>query len=128
MIDSITAYNKALIRLANKCEKLSREYTKLRDKSCACGCGISYGLDWAHGISREREATKYHPLNTFRMNHEHHLWMDHSGKQPEFMYKFIGEERFNELKQLALRPFKPTVEWYEQQIKQLQILIAEVNA
>ncbi|MFA5803689.1 MAG: hypothetical protein WC879_03505 [Melioribacteraceae bacterium] len=128
MIDSIIAYNKALTRLANKCEKLSREYTKLRDKSCVCGCGRTYGLDWAHGISRERERTKYHPLNTFRMNHEHHLWMDHSGKQVEFMIMFVGEERFTELRQLALRPFKPTIEWYEQQIEQLQTFITEVAA
>jgi len=131
MIDSKIGYSasnkKILTRLANKCERLSREYTKLRDRSCVCGCGKTTGLDWAHGISRQRELTKYHKLNTFRMNHECHLEMDHSGEQEKFMIKRLEQQGYYELKREAYMPFKPTVEWYQLQIVQLNTLIAEVQ-
>ena len=118
---------KELNKYANKCERLSREYTKLRDTQCRCGCGKRVGLDWSHAITREREEFKYHPDNTFRLNHECHLRIDHGGKKDEFFSKLIGEERYSEMKQKAFRPFKPTKEWYEQQIQQLQQLIEAIR-
>lgn len=131
MIDSkigTSASNKMMLkRYANKCEKLSREYTKLRDTFCVCGCGKTTGLDWAHGISRGRELTKYDPLNTFRMYHVCHIKMDFFGRQESLMIKRLGHEAFYELKRKAYMPFKPTVEWYQLQAVQLDTLIAEVQ-
>lgn len=111
----------------NKCERLSKEYTKLRDLECRCGCGKRIGLDWAHAIKRGREEFKYDPNNTFRLNHNCHLKIDHSAGRDDFFTQLIGEERYNEMKQRAFRSFKPTEEWYKQQIKQLEDLIESMQ-
>jgi len=122
---------KNLTTYANKCERLSREYTKLRDKSCACGCGKTTDLDWAHGISRARERFKYHPLNTMRLNHDCHLAIDHSPLKSvlmnELMNRRIGEPTWQLMLLESFSVFKPTEEFYLNQIEELNRLIAEVN-
>lgn len=130
-IGSHASNKKRLKSLANKCEALSREYTKLRDKSCVCGCGKTTGLDWAHGISRKRERFKYHPNNTFRMHHECHLAMDQSPIKSvilnNLMNNRLGPIEWQLMLLEAMTIFRPTEEFYNNQIEQLQTLIAEVN-
>lgn len=111
-----------------KAERLSREYTKLRDVTCVCGCGKNYDLDWAHGISREREQFKYHPNNTMRLNHFCHLGIDHSpikhALMDALMSSRLGADVWAVMKLQSFAPFKPTVIFYENQIEELQQLIA----
>lgn len=128
---------KKLITLANKCEKLSREYTKLRDSICQCAdekCQRTTGLDWAHGISQRCERFRYHPINTMRLNHECHLKIDHSpdkkGLMIELMFRRLNPTQFREwavMQTDSFFPFTPTTEWYEKQIAELTRLIAEVQ-
>ena len=141
MIDSgikIAADNKKILqRLANKCEKLSREYTELRDPVCQCAdvnCQKTTGLDWAHGISQRCERFRYHPVNTMRLYHECHLAIDHSPEKKrlmdELMFKRLNIAQFEEwtiMRVESFLPFRPTVEWYEKQIAELTRLIAEVQ-
>ena len=119
--------------LANKCEKLSREYTAKRDLFCQCldpNCFQTNGLDWCHGISRGREEFKYHPDNTFRLCHEHHLAIDHSSNKhllmDQLQIKRIGVKRWEEIKNKSSLAFIPTEEFYIGTITMLQELIREV--
>lgn len=129
---AVSLNKKNLKTLANKCERLSREYTKLRDTSCACGCGKTYGLDWAHGISRERERFKYHPLNTMRLNHNCHMAIDHSPIKSvlmnQLMNRRIGELSWQLMLLESFSVFKPTEQFYLEQIAELEKLIAEVQS
>lgn len=141
MIDSKIGFcisnKKKLITLANKCEKLSREYTKLRDPICQCAddnCQRTTGLDWAHGISQRCEQFKYHSINTMRLNHECHLAIDHSPNKKqlmdELMIKRLNPSQFKEwvvMQVDSFMPFRPTISWYEKQIAELNRLIAEVQ-
>lgn len=127
------SHKKVLQRLANKCEKLSREYTERRDPFCQCldpRCFISTGLDWMHAIPRHREQFKYDPDNTLRMNHEHHLRIDCSPHKKELLDELmndrIGVDVWNEMKRLAMLPFTPTEEFYLEQIKELETLLRGV--
>jgi len=132
-----TNTKKTLQRLANKCEKLSREYTKLRDPICQCAddnCQRTTGLDWAHGISQRCEQFRYHPVNTMRLYHECHLKIDHSSNKKqlmdELMFKRLSDSQWREWAFILVDsffPFKPTVEWYEKQIAELTRLISEVQ-
>jgi hypothetical protein len=141
MIDSkigtTASSKKTLKRLANKCEKLSRKYTALRDPICQCAddsCQKTTGLDWAHAISQRFEKFRYNPINTMRLNHECHLAIDHSPEKKrlmdELMFKRLSITQFEEWTRMRMEsflPFKPTIEWYEKQIEELTRLIAEVQ-
>ena len=133
-IGSHASSKKRLKSLANKCEALSREYTKLRDKSCVCGCGKTTGLDWAHAVTRERELIKYHILNTFRLNHDCHLMIDLSkdkyAKMEELQRKRLSKEEYAEWERLrseAAFPFKANEDFYLNQIAELGTHIKEVE-
>lgn len=104
-IENSKKEKKKLQRLANKCEKLSREYTSLRDPICQCAddnCKITTGLDWVHAIPRHREQFKYDPRNTLRLNHVHHLAIDNSPIKSvlmdQLMIKRIGSDEWETMK------------------------------
>ena len=106
--------------LRTKADTLFSKYIRGRDKKCQ-RCGKTTQLQAAHIYSRSILSTRYDYDNALTLCAGCHLYWAH--KNPidftEFVREYLGEERYNSLKERAHCPEQMTIEKYETIINDL---------